>query len=346
MDTAELIISCPRGRRVCAELVAECDGGFLGRVWEAAGRIAGRDGSSGDPAAGVAAAIQAFGADAIERLSEEIVVGAVAEATDFARYWQEPDEFDRVYAQPSVVTALRSVADALVRSPPFELLNSPVDRAGQRWVQWWHDGGWYPEQPSATGDADMRQWRNQVVAAEERARRELGVDPNDNWSGEWWSTPSLECPATSRALPWLGALRLAAMEDSMGWERARVWPVALNEPVRVLEIDGPTAWRALVDAYPLRVTASRRHDWYRAVGRNGEWFIPDWAAVGAEYDAVHLSAVGYLTTPGRAIDVAGGATVLAGWDPDLTYWLRRDRFVLVDDPVEWRRIDGQWRRAI
>ena len=47
----------------------------------------------------------------------------------------------------------------------------------------------------------------------------------------------------------------------------------------------------------------------------------DFAAVAADYDAVHLSVAGYLTIAGRALSVNDGHTVLAGWDPDQTFWL-------------------------
>ena len=50
--------------------------------------------------------------------------------------------------------------------------------------------------------------------------------------------------------------------------------------------------------------------------------VPDWPEVAQEYDAVHLTVSGYLTTAGRAVPVSDGvASVLAGWGPDETWWL-------------------------
>ena len=70
------------------------------------------------------------------------------------------------------------------------------------------------------------------------------------------------------------------------------------------------------------VTAQRRHDWYRTTGRDGAWAMPDWAAIAMEYDAVHLPISGYLALAGLAIPVTDDiASVIAGWDPDATYWL-------------------------
>ena len=51
------------------------------------------------------------------------------------------------------------------------------------------------------------------------------------------------------------------------------------------------------------------------------------ARADAEVDAVHLTVDAYLSAAGRALPVelpAGGApacTVLAGWDPDVTWWI-------------------------
>ena len=81
---------------------------------------------------------------------------------------------------------------------------------------------------------------------------------------------------------------------------------------------------------------------YRATGRNGRWVVPDWSAVRAITDGVHLSVAGYLSTAGRAVPVEDDvATVLAGWDADATFWLTDAR----PDPASrarWAR-DGDVR---
>ena len=51
------------------------------------------------------------------------------------------------------------------------------------------------------------------------------------------------------------------------------------------------------------------------------------------------------TSPRRgALDVEGGATVLAGWDPDATFWLA-DVLEPAGEPVAWERVPGpdRWR---
>lgn len=138
---------------------------------------------------------------------------------------------------------------------------------------------------------------------------------------------------TSRSLPGLGAARLALVEDGLGWRRADVWPLTPTSGCRVYEITGPEAWSDLVVRHPMEVTASKRHDWWRTTGVDGTWFIPDWTRVAADFDAIHLTVTGYLTTAGRALPAGHGQTVLAGWSPDETYWLA-DVLTADGPPVE------------
>jgi hypothetical protein len=103
-----------------------------------------------------------------------------------------------------------------------------------------------------------------------------------------------------------------------------------------------------VDRYPLDVTGSRRHDWWRVTGWAGRWLIPDYAAAAADWDAVHLSVAGYLTTAGIALPVGDGArTMLAGWDPDATGWLA-DVLTGTGALEDWRaddRTGSSWTRT-
>lgn len=96
---------------------------------------------------------------------------------------------------------------------------------------------------------------------------------------------------------------------------------------------------ALVELYPLDVSLSRRHDWWRAMGRSGTWLIPDWVQVAADFDAVHLTVSAYLSTAGRALSVGDAATALVGWNPDQSFWLTD---ILTSDGLttEWELEQG------
>ncbi|MFW0786365.1 hypothetical protein AAFP35_17815 [Gordonia sp. CPCC 206044] len=199
--------------------------------------------------------------------------------------------------------------------------------------------------PHRSDDAGLAEWRTHTLTEEAHACNDTLRRANSRVSGEWWSIPmpshSVE---TTRALGSIGALQIVAEEDSSIGDEARVWPVTVGSAARIYEITSPTDLARLVTTYPLDVTESKRWDWFRAIGEHRRWFIPDWAAVAEDYDGVHVSVWGYLETAGIAvpIDDRGGAAVLAGWDPDATWWLNLDAIHIEDVPTQWRRDDQRW----
>jgi hypothetical protein len=103
--------------------------------------------------------------------------------------------------------------------------------------------------------------------------------------------------------------------------RPACWPVAPRPGERVYEITEPEDWSQLTARYPLEVTRPRRHAGWRVTGWTGTWLIPEYAAAAADFDAIHLTVLGYLTTAGRDLPADDTRTMLAGWNPDTTYWL-------------------------
>ena len=89
--------------------------------------------------------------------------------------------------------------------------------------------------------------------------------------------------------PGLGAVGLVLVEDGLGQRTARCWPLAPRPGSRIYEISSTEGWTELVGRYPIDVSKFRLHDWWRTTGWAGRWLIPDFAAVAADYDAVHLS---------------------------------------------------------
>ncbi|HEU4674410.1 MAG TPA: hypothetical protein VFS29_00365, partial [Motilibacteraceae bacterium] len=266
------------------------------------------------------------------------------------------DDTDLGLAAPEVRGALRPLALALADALPA-WWSEPVDLDRQRVVAWVDPS--LPPAPALTGTADsLARWRRETVEGEARAREERPADVRANWSGAWWSTPagSARPVETSRALDVVGAAGLVLVEDSLGWTAADCLPVEPTRPVRVHEVHGPADWVELVSRHPLEVTFSRRHDWWRTTGVDGRWLIPDWQAVSQDYDAVHVSVRGYLTTAGLPLQVGEGWTLLAGWEPDASWWLTdclravgdTQRWVLEEqgEPLGWRlELPGQGEEA-
>jgi hypothetical protein len=262
-----------------------------------------------------------------------------ADAVANARYWQEPDGSDVLAAMPVVRAALGRVARHVAGSATgIGWWSAPLDRAAQHAVTW--DDG--PGEPAPRAADRLARWRSEMAAQEARARAERPADPGASWSGEWWSTPPSDLVHTTRSLGESGPVGVWLVEDDMGWERAVTHRVVAPAGVRVYEIDGADAWAALCRGYPLEVTEQKRHDWYRTTGRDGRWLMPDWAAVAVDHDAVHLTAAAYLAAAGTAVPVDdGAASIIAGWNPDETYWLSDDARPGEDGAV-WVRDDEDW----
>ena len=267
------------------------------------------------------------------------LLAGLAEAVNSACYWQEPDETDELLLKPPVLTALGEVANSLSGSLAAWLRPSSVALDRQCFVQWTDEHKLQP--PSLTASAEKRaRWKASTIA-DERQAADRPRDPAAHWSGRWWSTPALsDLVTTTRSITGLGATKLMLVEDSLGWKRALVWSLTPASGSRIYEISDPTAWTDLVARYPMDVSLSKRHDWWRTTGVDGPWLMPDWSAVGADYDGVHLTVTGYLTTAGRYLAVGQSGTVLAGWNPDETYWLN-DVLRPGTAPSEWQSNESQ-----
>ena len=215
--------------------------------------------------------------------------------------------------------------------------------------------------PALSGAADRRASWLASTLEDERGAAARPADPAAPFSGHWWSSPAVAgLVTTSRPLPGLPAVGLELVEDHTGWRDVACWPLAPAAGVRVCEIRGPDDWLTLAARYPLDVSKSRKHDWWRVTGVADAWIIPDYAAVAADYDAVHLTVTGYLTAAGRALPLGDklaigetvARTMLAGWNPDETYWLTdvltsagtAARWVNPEaEPLGWERASGSGR---
>jgi hypothetical protein len=284
-------------------------------------------------------------------IGSPLLLAALAAVVDSAMYWQEPDDQQRILVDPAVRAALAPVAAAVAAAPAARWWTGGADLDRLRHVQL--IGDTRPGSgPMLAGAAEQLRLEHDATVEDERRAEQRPTDPTAPYGGTWWSTPGQSTLIrTTRPADGLGALGLALVEDGFGEEDAIVRALRTVKPPRVYEIDGPAAWMRLVERYPLKVSRARRHDWFRATGRVGSWHIPNWPAVANDYDAVHLTVAGYLTTAGRALPVDGSATVLAGWNPDETYWLN-DLLTLEHAPEErWNNRDArtgpdlQWRRS-
>ena len=323
----------PRGRVLCMAVAHR----LHGAVWPA-WLEAGWHPSDESRREDLLRALEAVDAEPVRVWSDpRMLVDPMDESISHAMYWQPAHGEEAITADPAVTAALRPVAAAVASAPATAWWSSAVDLNLLRYAS--RSGQEAASALRGSGARErLNQWREQTLADEHDAARNRPVDPAAPFSGRWWSTPAMaSLVSTTRPLPGLGSVELVWEEDSLGPRDASIWTLKPTQTPRVWEVDSPEAWVRLVDRYPLDVTSARRHDWYRTTGRTGAWLIPDWAAVAADWDAVHLSVGGYLATATRALVVADGeaATVLAGWNPDQTWWLT-DILTADTAPETWR----------
>lgn len=270
---------------------------------------------------------------------------ALADATTRAMYWQDPEDFELDGLPPDASSAIRRAAEELAAHPDTSWWDEPAVLENQHVVAF-DNPGRPPLQPRLF---DLRAGidalaENEHDITDYRDARGRQVDWQTT-SGIWWSAPiATHGVHSSRALGIdTQPLGLTCVEDELGWERADSWPIEPVETPRLFELTDPAEWVRLCRDYPLDVTQSKRGDWWRATGRDGRWVMPDWPSVARDWDGVHLTVRGYLTTAGRALDVDDEhASVLAGWDPDATFWLN-DVLRLAGRATHWQRDeDGEW----
>lgn len=264
--------------------------------------------------AAVAGEIRRLAPSAITR---EFTRALLADTTAQSMYWEEPDDYDRLAGSPEVMTALRPFAKSLCASDAIDWWGTGVDQSIQWEVQWEQER----HRLSAHSSHEiLHQWHCTIVAAEAWAANNLPADHHYPYSGTWWSAPPAELPQSTRQLWDNTCAGMWFVEDGSGEERVRARRIEISAQ-RIFEIGSPEDWIYLCRTYPLEVTAQKRHDWYRTTGRAGEWTMPNWAEVAADYDGIHLTVAGYLRSAGRALPTGPEtASVLAGWNPDTTYW--------------------------
>jgi hypothetical protein len=186
---------------------------------------------------------------------------------------------------------LLDLAHQILRQPAAERWFAPLERNRQEWVDF--DGG------------------SESIPVPERPER-----PTTGWEcyaqkPEWgfWTSTAIDDHGKSSFLTGVmngtGDLSDFRRDRSLPFARYRI---IISPAGRVYEVDGPESWHRLCTTFP-------------DTGEDGR-LVPDWVAVANEWDGVHLTLGGLLTSEQVRIERPEGWTEHWAWDVERTVWLR------------------------
>jgi hypothetical protein len=98
------------------------------------------------------------------------------------------------------------------------------------------------------------------------------------------------------------------------------WSLSAVPDARVYEITGPGAWHSLCLRYPARVGEAANN--LRAKWPDPDRLTVDWRAAANDWDGVHLTFGGLLTSEQVPTSTPEGWSVMWGWASEMTVWLR------------------------
>ena len=130
----------------------------------------------------------------------------------------------------------------------------------------------------------------------------------------------------------------------------------------LFEVHRPTDWARLVAAHPRRAAP---HPGWELPGVNqhvheidpllgiagqrvpcpsvGRHLVPDWQSVATQYDGIHLSWAGFITTEGCIVDLGGGdVTMLRYWFSERALWLADVFGIFTSRPRPADQPRGRW----
>ncbi len=141
-----------------------------------------------------------------------------------------------------------------------------------------------------------------------------------NFRDVGWALPNgaISTTGLGSALPAIELCDVEAM-SRVDWP-VGCWHLPIDEDARVFEVLVPSDWLDLCERYP-RVRLNPR-EWL-------EWGIscpralsPDWLAVARDWDAVHISMSGLITTVGLPLVSGIYGVLIEGIDTERTVWFR------------------------
>ena len=198
------------------------------------------------------------------------------------------------------------VADALEHGERLQALARTILEHPA--TAWWFD----------PVDLDNQVWISHDKVLPDTANWQRPKSPPDRWeryaqkprSGPYQYTSTLNGGDTSL---------FVALDEGVGdlnlWSLPlQCWKLQVCPAVQVYEIHGPEDWNQLCIRYSAEGTKDGPPD--------QNWLVPDWGAAAEDWDGVHLSLGGLLTTENVRYESEGGVSMLLFAGAELAYWLR------------------------
>ena len=272
-------------------------GGSGDERWPATSPIA-------DPAA-VSAAVDLIGEMSFGRLVESAVFAAVFESGPWMV--DAPAKIAAAYEQAD----WRAPIAEAVSERFGDQLHAPIDHGSQ---QWFTDGS-----PGLESLAPLFGGFDDVYGAGEFPLAGLwtATDPPPEALGEMVGSWEYETgPITRWWLPVRPEASVFEIHRPADWARLVTAHPRAAAPHPGWELPGINQY--VTDITPLLVSAEHR----AARESVRHHLVPDWRSVSGQYDGVHLSWAGFITSEGYVVDLGDGdVTMLRYWFSERTLWL-------------------------
>ena len=225
---------------------------------------------------------------------------------------------------PWMANSQEATMAVLARAPQLERLAHEV--AEQPGAGWW------------TAPIDSER---QVLLVDQEPR-----PPTPGWSWEDYAERPIDWRMTStlRGGVSCGDVVIASGVGDWGDGPLVRRAAVVNAAARVREIVSPADWHALCASHPhVRQKPEpspppRSGVAYAQLGLEQEgqdragMLVPDWSALAADWDGVHLTFAGLLTVPFTEHESEAGRTMMWSWDTEGTTWLQ-GAFLRAGEPL-------------
>lgn len=218
------------------------------------------------------------------------------------------------------------LAHALLEEPGTAWWFGPLNRDQQVWfpLQDLRQAGTIGSPGTPKLERQQQVWAALESTPPEPAR--MGTPANPPSAGERYAQQVMGAFLTSTLWEGTSSL-LVAFDENLddigigmrGLPFVPAWRLKAEASARVFEVDGPLAWHDLCVRYPAERTSIRPDpDFSEDEGR----LVPNWWAVSADWDAVHLTFGGWLAAEQVRVESSAGWTYHWGWQAEQAMWLR------------------------